>query len=384
MGKRLNGKKGAGPRGQRDPVHKGKNAKPHDRKRGARKHLKPGRQVKAGKLSRYAAPRDEGVKVQKRRPAHVVRRERRAEPQLIEGAKPAMILRGPSTSERMRDVLKDLASIKQPHAKTLSRKNQIYPFEDESSLEFLSQKNDCSLFALGSHNKKRPHNLTLGRMFDYRLLDMVELGVDAFEPIAAFTRARKLGSRPCVIFEGSEWEQDATLDKLRSLLLDLFRGAPAEQVALANLEGLTVCTAARGKVYVRNYLYALKRSGTRKPRVELEPAGPSMDLSVRRTKFASVELYKLACRQPRELKARKVKNISHNEMGDRVGRVHMERQELDKLALRKMKGLRKTRGGAAGAQGGGEGGGGMQLGDSDDDDDDEEEEEEEEEESDDE
>ena len=30
-------------------------------------------------------------------------------------------------------------------------------------------------------------------------------------------------------------------------------------------------------------------------------------------------------------------------MGDRVGRVHMERQELDKLGLRKMKGLRKGR-----------------------------------------
>ena len=29
--------------------------------------------------------------------------------------------------------------------------------------EFLSSKNDCSLFVLGTHNKKRPHNLVLGR-----------------------------------------------------------------------------------------------------------------------------------------------------------------------------------------------------------------------------
>jgi ribosome production factor 2 len=43
----------------------------------------------------------------------------------------------------------------------LSRKNEMVPFEDATGLEFLAQKNECSLFAFASHNQKRPHNLTL-------------------------------------------------------------------------------------------------------------------------------------------------------------------------------------------------------------------------------
>lgn len=44
-----------------------------------------------------------------------------------------------------------------------SKKNDMNPMEDETSAEFLMAKNDCSLMAFGSHNKKRPNNLVLVR-----------------------------------------------------------------------------------------------------------------------------------------------------------------------------------------------------------------------------
>lgn len=47
----------------------------------------------------------------------------------------------------------------------------------EVALEFLCQKNECGLFAVASHSKKRPHNVVLGRMFDYHLYDVLEVGV---------------------------------------------------------------------------------------------------------------------------------------------------------------------------------------------------------------
>ena len=74
----------------------------------------------------------------------------------------------------------------------MTKKNVIRPFEDINSLEFLSQKNDCSLFMVGSHSKKRPHNLIMGRMFNYQLLDMIELGVLDYKSIESF-KSRKVG-----------------------------------------------------------------------------------------------------------------------------------------------------------------------------------------------
>lgn len=43
-----------------------------------------------------------------------------------------------------------------------------------------------SLFAVGSHTKKRPNNLVLGRLYDFRLYDMVEFGVHNYRSIQSF------------------------------------------------------------------------------------------------------------------------------------------------------------------------------------------------------
>lgn len=42
---------------------------------------------------------------------------------------------------------------------------------------------------MGSHTKKRPHNLVLGRFFDGHLYDALELGVEGYKSIKAFGNA---------------------------------------------------------------------------------------------------------------------------------------------------------------------------------------------------
>jgi len=132
---------------------------------------------------------------------------RNREAKLNENPKTALLVRGQKTSGLINSILIDLFMLKKPYgallhhvehaasrppaARTpltarlcapaagvhLRRHNAVHPFEDATPMEFLSQKNDASLFAFGTHSKKRPHNLVFGRLFDHHILDMVETGV---------------------------------------------------------------------------------------------------------------------------------------------------------------------------------------------------------------
>ena len=79
----------------------------------------------------------------------------------MEGSKQLLALRGPKTSSVIVDAMKDLVLLKKPDVTLLQRKNEIRPFEDTASLEFLAEKNQCGAFLVCSHSKKRPHNMVM-------------------------------------------------------------------------------------------------------------------------------------------------------------------------------------------------------------------------------
>ncbi|GBG00525.1 ribosome production factor [Raphidocelis subcapitata] len=154
--------------------------------------------------------------------------EKRA-PKLVEDAKRGLFLFGGATSAVIKDVLTDLHKLKGSEAVKFTRKNDgVKPFEPggESALEFFSRKSNCSLFALGSHTKKRPHNLTLGRLFDFRLYDAIELGVERHRAIKEFGGAAsaQAGNKPAMLFVGERFEGVPEFKLAKSLLLDFFRG----------------------------------------------------------------------------------------------------------------------------------------------------------------
>jgi ribosome production factor 2 len=93
--------------------------------------------------------------------------------------------------------------LKKPDGTNFAKKNIIHPFEDPSSLEFFSEKQDASLFVVGSHSKKRPNNLTFARMFDHKLLDMMEFGVLNYRPCSEF-KVTQANSRSIPSF-GLRW-----------------------------------------------------------------------------------------------------------------------------------------------------------------------------------
>uniref|UniRef100_A0A8C5A9K8 Ribosome production factor 2 homolog n=1 Tax=Gadus morhua TaxID=8049 RepID=A0A8C5A9K8_GADMO len=253
-------------------------------------------------------------------------------PKIAENVKNAMIMKGGNTSETITNALKDLPP-------TLTRPSLLC-FQ-----EFFSKKTDCSLFVFGSHNKKRPNNLIFGRLFDFHVLDMMELGIEKYTGLMDFKNSKcPEGTKPMLVFAGDAFDVDHELRRLKSLFIDFFRGMAVPAVRLAGLEHILHITALEDKIYLRSYRSLLKKSGCRTPRIELEEIGPAFDFVVRRTHMASEDLYKTAHRQPKVLKAGKKKNISHDVFGTKFGRLHMQKQDLGKLQTRKMKGLRKRRG----------------------------------------
>ncbi|GJQ74812.1 hypothetical protein Trydic_g21650 [Trypoxylus dichotomus] len=265
------------------------------------------------------------------------------EPQVIEGPKRTLFLQGRKSSEKVRKLLSDLYDIKKPDARKLSKKNDITIFENAVPVEELCRKNETPLFVFGSHNKKRPDNIVFGRMFDYSLLDMIELGIESYTGFHEFCNSKiSLSTKPCLIFSGPEWEQTEELKHLKSIFVDMFHREYVDNVRLQGLEHAISFTIANGKILLRSYKVLLKKSGCSTPRIELDEIGPRVDFAIRRSKLPSEDLMKQACRQPKELKKTVKRNIIVDGLGTKHGRIHVGKQNVDKLQTRKMKGLKKT------------------------------------------
>ncbi|MEE6476037.1 hypothetical protein FKM82_010947 [Ascaphus truei] len=173
---------------------------------------------------------------------------------LNENIKNAMLIKGGNANNTVTQSLKDIYALKKPYGVLYKKKNMTRPFDDQTSLEFFSKKSDCSLFIFGSHNKKRPNNLVFGRMFDYHVLDMIELGVEKYVSLNDIKNSKcPEGTKPLLIFAGDAFELSEDYRRLKSLLIDFFRGPSVSGIRLAGLEHVLHFTAVDGKVFMRSY-----------------------------------------------------------------------------------------------------------------------------------
>ncbi|KAI7343494.1 galactosyl transferase GMA12/MNN10 family protein [Hortaea werneckii] len=280
-------------------------------------------------------------------------------PQITENPRTTLFLRYTSSSEILHLVMTDLFAIKRPLAIKFTKKNAIHPFEDPSSLEFFAEKNDASLMLYASHSKKRPHCLTAVRFFGYKVLDMVELMVDGetMRTLGQFKNAKAaVGMKPLISFSGSAWEAPEEQNEYtaaKSVLLDLFKGQDVQTVDVEGLQYMIHFSVdepqgqdavTKPQIHMRCYLLRTKRQpNSTTPRVELEEMGPRIDFRVGRVKQADADMWKEAMRKPKGQEPKTKKNVDTDIIGDKVGRIHLGKQDLGQLQTRKMKGLKRSR-----------------------------------------
>lgn len=275
------------------------------------------------------------------------------EAKLVENVKKAIFIPGQTSNKLLHDVMIDLSAMKKPDIKRFNKKNDVRPFEDASALEFFSEKNDCSLMVLSTNSKKRRNNLTFVRTFGYKIYDMIELQIaENFKLLSDFRKQTfSVGLKPMFSFQGSAFDTHPVYKQVKSLFLDFFRGETTDLQDVAGLQHVIAITIQGDfqegeplpNVLFRVYklrTYKSEQGGRKLPRVELTETGPRLDFKIGRIHTPSIDMVREAHKRAKQLESRTVKNVEKDMMGDKLGRIHLGKQDLGDLQTRKMKGLK--------------------------------------------
>lgn len=180
------------------------------------------------------------------------------EPKLYENPKRSMLIKGNKTSQAVLSLLRDIYTMRggSDLSKLFLRKShEMQPFEDVGPIEQLSLKTDCSLFALGTHQKKRPNNLVLGRCFSGHILDMFEFCVNNYSPMHNFKCKDVNGQlKPILIFQGESFEFSDKHRRMKNFLLDFFQQTDYEEANIAEMKRVMVFTAVSESTIVFKHL----------------------------------------------------------------------------------------------------------------------------------
>lgn len=157
--------------------------------------------------------------------------------------------------------------------------------------------------------------MTLVRTFDGRVLDMMELMVDAgsarvLEQFPSKNRV-PVGTKPLISFSGAGFADEdpgSRFGVARSLLLDFFRGEEASDVHAEGLQMMITFTAVEEEsvvdgvadkqmIHMRVWKVITRKSGQKVPRVELAEMGPRIDWRLGRLQAGDSSMMKEALKR---------------------------------------------------------------------------------------
>mmetsp|Transcript_13627 Transcript_13627/g.25712 ORF Transcript_13627/g.25712 Transcript_13627/m.25712 type:complete len:277 (+) Transcript_13627:285-1115(+) len=244
--------------------------------------------------------------------------------------KSSVILRGNKSSPMIAALLQDFHRLRSPLSVLLSRKHpHVYPFEKFETIQKILGKHESNLYIFGSHSKKRPSNLVIGRTFDNESLDMFEFGLVDYKSLRDFpANTAHAGFKPLILFQGELFETEEKYVRLKNLLLDFFGGDPAEKVDSRSLDRALVFTITEDETIT------MQQFQIRLPFTTTE-IGPRAELKLRRSELADDKKFRTACKEVK--KQKKVKNVTTNALREKRGRVHIQQQDIKTIALKKRK-----------------------------------------------
>ena len=265
-------------------------------------------------------------------------------PKLIEDPKQCLFINTANSSEIMRMILNDLYLLRKDYSKKLNKKEKIENLTNgRDSIEFLCEKNNCSLFTFTSDIKKRPMDITFGFTFNHSILDAFNFEVTNYIPIEYFNNKKiNIDSymKPILFFQGELFESEFEYERVKKFFIDYFRLYDVETAIISELKRIIVISIDNNDkvIKIRNYQIEGEIKENNLNNINFIEIGPSLDLKERKFFIGDEELYKKSLKQPRALMDIKKKNIKKNELlGIKEGVIHMQKQNLNAVSLKKYK-----------------------------------------------
>ena len=156
-----------------------------------------------------------------------------------------------------------------------------------------------------------------------------------------------LDAQPFLVFQGDLWESDGQLKKLRNLINDFFlmNNRPSS-VEIDKVMKVVVSWSVTEDRHIHLRTFEVTVEGgvavlSQEGKLVVEELGPHAEFVLRRESFAEEELFKKATHVPKPKKKKQNKNVEYDNLGNKRGKLYLDRQNLKALPFRKRKMISK-------------------------------------------
>ncbi|KAH9411573.1 hypothetical protein HK407_04g06780 [Ordospora pajunii] len=205
----------------------------------------------------------------------------------------------------------------------VSVRENVSPFDCVEKIERLMKKKRCGVFFSVTKEKR----LVIGRVFNDEMIDIAEFSIDKYMSVSDFECVSpELHMKYFVVVQNID---DARLENLVVDMLNM----KSNKVCLDNIRYCWVFARSEAG-YVLKYVRVMKD-------LSIENCGPLFEMQLIRSHHCDEEVYKKAIDEP----GRGRKNIKKNVFNDKIGTLHINKQDLREVRLKKIKGYKCSDGG---------------------------------------
>lgn len=195
---------------------------------------------------------------------------------------------------------------------------KMNPFDNVERMERLMKKKKSGLFMSVTKDRR----FVIGRNFNDEIIDMAEFKVNGFQSVSDFgCVSPELHMKYFVVL------QNISSSRLENLVIDLFN-MKSSKVCLESIRYAWIFARTEAG-HVLKYVRVLKD-------FTVEDCGPLLEMELVRSYHCSEELYGKAVDEPSKPK----KNVTRSLLNDKVGTLHIDKQDLRDIRLKKGKGYK--------------------------------------------